>query len=179
MTTRHVKCGMTRAFLAVAAAGAALLAACGGGSTLSEAEWAAAVCRVAEELEASAAGLDDGVDPTSLSFDERLARAKARWPQVAAVFEEARAGLNDVSPPRGARGYHEALVKQLDDIVKVFGAVGEEVEDARTHEHIEALNARINIVVERTQREEEEALADLSDDAAAALRGITNCGAVT
>ena len=156
-----------------------LLAACGGGSSLSDAEWAAAMCRISEDLEVIVSVLDEGAHGTSLPLDERIDRAEGLWHLLAVTSEGASAELDDISPPGGARGYHEALATHLSDVGEVFRDVEAGIEDARTLEDIEALSAQTNLAVERTKSVMRAAGEDLGDHATAALRGIRNCGPIT
>ncbi len=113
---------MTRSFLAIAAVGVALLAACGGGSTLSEAEWAVAMCRISEDIDQAMAAVDDGVDPRSLSLEERIERGQRLYFPTIAAFRAAAEQMGELTPPSGARHYHEALADEMEQVSDALAA---------------------------------------------------------
>lgn len=155
-----------------------LVVACGDSAAESERptlpQWAAGVCEAAESLVDSAA--DDGVDPTTLSLEDRLARAERLNDEWIASLTAAADALRAVGAAEGTTEFHDALVRQLEDVARSLQE--QDMGAADSPAALEAMNAELNIVIERTDRDVAAAADSLPDDAVAALRGITRCGLV-
>ena len=161
---------------------AAIVAACGGGGggeSVEEPEWAAQVCAIAERLADDVEAADDGVDPTTLTLDERKARADELQAPVIEAYEAAAADFAEISAPSGSRDFHEAIQTQAEEIADALRAAVAKVGEATAVEDIEAENAALNIVVENTDEDIADAADSLTDVARAALRGVNRCGWIT
>ena len=155
-----------------------VVAACGGGSGSDElriARWAAQVCTVAEDLP-DTEDITDGIDPTELSLDERKERADTLIREIILMFDEAAASLQAIDRPSSVREYHDALLTQVLTVSPSLGHLENDIQEADSHEDIEAANAELSIVLERTAEDVNEAGQLLSDDAVSALRAVTSCG---
>lgn len=155
-----------------------LLMACGGGEGgggSSIAQWAAQTCAAAERL-ADAEDVGGGVDPTTLTLEERQQRAAGIGDELTTIFDEVGSALKAIDPPASVENYHEALIGQAEALSEAVTAQTDAIGKADSSEDIEAANAELNIALERTEADIAEAAEDMPREAVAALRGVNNCG---
>jgi hypothetical protein len=158
------------------------VAACGGGGSgesLEETEWAAQVCAIAQRLVDDVEAADDGVDPTTLTLEERKARADELQAPYIEAYEAAAADFAEISAPSDSRDFHEAIQTQAEELADATRAAVAKVGEATAVEDIEAENAALNVVLENTDEDIADAADSLTDEARAALRGVNRCGWIT
>lgn len=161
---------------------AAIVAACGGGGgawSREEPEWAAQVCAIAQRLADDVEAADDGVDPTTLTLEERKARADEVQGLDADAYEAAAADFAEISAPSDSRDLHEAIQTQAEEMADALRVAIVKIGEATAVEDIEAENAALDIVVESNYEDIVDAANSLTDEARAALLGVNRCGWIT
>ena len=158
-----------------------LAVACGGGEegddSLGIPDWAALVCDVAQDYAEDSATLSESVESIAgLALDARKERATTLVTGLRVILGLSADRLAAVSAPTEAREYHSALLAQYQELTEEMKRAEEAVQTATTETQIEAINASINIVVEETQANVQQATSNLPLAAAAALRGVNACG---
>jgi hypothetical protein len=142
-------------------------------SAPSLAQWAAGACGIVSDWRAAESEASGGADPITLPLDERLERAERLGRARSAASRAAAERLDALGHADEVCSYHDALIRQF-----VALAEAEDVAlatRATTAADLEAANAELNIVLDRTESEVVEAAASLPADATAALRGVNNC----
>ncbi len=169
--------GTKFAALGLVATIASICVACGagGGEALDEPAWATRVCAIAQDVSGSLASLDDGVDPSALSLEERAKRAKRLQEPVAEILDDAAARMAEISPPDGAETYHNALASGWRESGAAYREAVAKASEATSVAEIEDGNTSLAIVLEQVRQDVVAAAESLSDDALAALRAVSNC----
>lgn len=151
------------------------LVACSGGDNEGDiATWAAEVCDVAETVASGTP--NDGVDPSTLDLEARKSRSAAMVETLLTLYDDAATDLDAIDPPAAVRDYHDALTRQAEEIRDGLKESEGRLEAATDATGIEAENARLGVLLARTDAEVREAAEDLPADAVAALRSVGRCG---
>ena len=163
--------------LSLLAAGLLALNCVGGGdSGFDEPKWAAQVCAVAQRLDDDLDAVDDEVDPTSLSLEERKARTSRVDLPAAEAYEAAAEALLTISPPPGASAFHEAQQRAVAEVAEAYMTNIAEIMEANSTGEVAASTATFAAAFARASENVTQAADSISDEAQAALREIDRCG---
>ena len=142
------------------------------------ATWAALFCFVVEEFSDALDAVDSlagGIDPTSLTVDDRKARAAKTLPILIDAYRSTAASLSPAATLRETSEYTLAWISSLEQLADAWEAEAERIAGASTALEIEASNARLGIVMQATDEEVSAAFTGLAPAAVAALLGVTGC----
>ena len=175
-----------RLFTFMAAVSAVFALACDGGDSpeptpkrdLSLRAWADAVCSVAEDLEAAVESVRDDLDPSTLSLDDRKARAARIDAALIPALDDARSRWQAIAGPPDTAEYQRALGTQARQLADELRSAGASVAAATDGSAFEAANDSFEATLTRTQQATDIAARLLPVEALTALRSVVQCGSL-
>jgi hypothetical protein len=138
--------------------------------------WAEAICAATADFDEAVIAVQDDIDPRTLSLEDRRARGVARYEAYREAAAASVASLDGVTPPAGASTYHRAVIAQFQEVDRLLAEQIAILEQAQSHEDIEAANQLIALEMARLENSVRLASSVLDSDAIRALRAAPRCG---
>lgn len=138
-------------------------------------QWAAQFCDASQAFQDTASSLPPS---NSLPLDQRKTQAAANIATTTQAVDKAITAIKALRPPGEVAAYQSANITQLEAIRAAYQKALPVIQGATTTTAIESANADVAASVASAQAATAEEGKRLSPQAAAAIRGVTRCGAV-